>query len=255
MVPASVRHLDLVATVLLALAVGVLGAFDVVGPAITGGATLTTLGLLAASSLNGRSQLQTLTTTCTELSRQHLNGRCTADRLLSVSTSGVGLELSEANDIRIIGVTLARTIRNHHVMLQRRLEAGAAVRIALIEPGGGTVEEAARRSTIPGRPEIFEHRLLPTIDLLRELAVAAAGHPGRLEIRLLGFVPAVGMIAVDADKPHGHLHVDIYSHRPGGPDPTLPLYAAQDQQWFRHFTGEFDRIWATGRPFVATDQR
>lgn len=242
-----VRQLDLVLTIAVAVVIGVLGALDVVGPAVTGGATLTTLGLLALSSLHGRVAVRTLTHSVRELG-DHVGDRASADRLLSPSTSAVELDLGDAHDIRIVGVTLARTVRNHYAALRDRLAAGATVRIALIEPAAATVLEAARRSTIPDQPEIFEHRLRPTLDLLDALAAQAATGPGRLEVRLLDFVPAFGLVGVDPDTVGGQLRVEIYSHRCGTPEPTLPLYADRDVQWFRHFTAEFDRVWAAGRP-------
>ncbi|MEU8229177.1 hypothetical protein AB0C12_06155 [Actinoplanes sp. NPDC048967] len=248
------RALDLVLTIAVAVAVGVLGALDVVGPAVTGGATLTTLGLLALSSLHGRSTLGALARSVTELGRT-MSDRASADRLLAPSTSGVDLDLGTADDIRAVGVTLARTIRNHYAALQQRLDAGATVRIALIAPEAATIAEAARRSTIADSPAIFEHRLRPTLDLLEGLAQCAAAGPGRLQVRLLDFVPAFGLVAVDAETPHGQVRVDIYSHRCGTQEPTLPLYADRDARWFRHFVAEFDRVWAVGRPYEVADEQ
>lgn len=242
------RALDLVLTIAVALAVGVLGALDVVGTAVTGGATLTTLGLLAISSLHSRSTLGTLTRSVAELGRS-LPDRASADRLLAPSTSGVDLELGAADDIRALGVTLARTVRNHHAALRQRLDAGATVRVALIAPRAATLAEAARRSTIADHPAIFEHRLRPTLDLLDDLAEHAAAGPGRLQVRLLDFVPAFGLLVIDPETPHGQARVDIYSHRSGTPEPALPLCADRDVRWFRHFVAEFDRVWAAGRPY------
>jgi hypothetical protein len=242
------RQLDLVLTVVAAVVVGVLGVLDVVGSAVIAGATLTTLGLLALSSLHGRSALHSLTHSVRELG-DHLGDRISADRLLSPSTSGVDLDLGRADDIRMIGVTLARTVRNHYSVLAERLAAGATVRIALIAPDPATLAEAARRSTIPDRAEIFEHRLRPTLDLLDALAAQAATGPGRLEVRMLDFVPAFGLVGLDVDTAGGHLRVDIYSHRCGTPEPTLPLYAGRDVRWFRHFADEFDQVWRAGRRY------
>lgn len=248
-----VRQFDLVFTVAVAVIVGVLGALDVVGPTVVGGATLTTLGLLALSSLHGRSAVQSLTHSVTEL-RRHVGDRASADQLLSPSTPGTDLDLAGADDIRIVGVTLARTVRSHYAVLRERLGAGATVRIALIAPDTTTVTEAARRSTVPDRPEIFEHRLRPTLDLLDELAAHATAGPGCLQVRLLDFVPAFGLVAADADTPAGQVRVDIYSHRCGTPEPMLPLSADRDLHWFRHFVGEFERVWAAGRRYEAATQ-
>lgn len=247
------RQLDLIATVALAIAVGLLGALDVVGPAVTGGATLTTLGLLALGSLHGRSAMAGLSRSVERLGRE-VGDHAGADRLLAPSTSGVDLDLRSATDIRIAGVTLARTLRNHYTVLQQRLAAGASVRIALITPEEATLSEAARRCTVAGHPEIFEHRLRPTLDLLDALADRAAAGPGRLEVRLLGFVPAFGLFAVDPETPNGQARVDIYSHRCSTPEPTLPLRADRDLRWFAHFLAEFDRIWTTGRPYEPADR-
>jgi hypothetical protein len=247
------RSFDLVLTIAVAVAVGLLGAFDVVGTAVTGGVTLTTLGLLAIGSLHGRSSLGALTRSVTELGR-NLDDRTSADRLLTPSTSGGDLDLAAAADIRVVGVTLARTIRNQYATLQQRLDAGATVRIALIAPQAATLAEAARRSTMADQPAIFAHRLRTTLDLLDDLAARTAAGPGRLEVRLLDFVPAFGVVAVDAQAPNGRVHVDIYSHRGGSPEPTLPLHADRDGRWFRHFTAEFDRVWEAGAGYRAGEQ-
>jgi hypothetical protein len=125
------------------------------------------------------------------------------------------------------------------------VRGGGTARIAVIDPGREVTAEAARRSTVPGSAEIFAHRLVPTLDLLRELA-ATPGR-GRVEIRLLDFVPAFGLLMVDGRQPHGHLHVDIYSHTFGGREPALVVRAAHDQVWYEHFAAEFERIWSAGR--------
>jgi len=243
----AVRHADLYLTVAVASVLGVLGVLDVVDSRVLAGATLTTLGVLAWSLLHGRAQMHRLSAATAELTaatREHLAGRVAVDRVLRVSRSGADVDLDAARDIRILGVTLGRTLRNHHGTLQRRLDAGAVVRIALIGGDGEAVREAARRSAVGDAPEVFEHRLHTTRDLLRRLSPG----PGRLEIRELGFVPSFGMLAVDPDDAEGHLHVDIYSHRPGRPEPALTLHAGRDGHWYRHFAGEFDQVWAAGRP-------
>lgn len=243
------RSFDLALTIAVALAVGVLGALDLVSPAATGGATLATLGLLAMSSLRTHSSLAALNRSVHELDRT-VTGTTSADDLLHSSTSGGHLDLGAAADISLLGVTLARTVRNHYATLARRLDAGARVRIALIAPHPATLAEAARRSTMADDPKIFEHRLRPTMDLLGDLAEHAAAGPGRLEVRRLDFVPAFGLVALDPELPHGQTQVDIYSHRSGIPEPTLPLHADRDMRWIRHFVSEFDRVWAMGVPCV-----
>ena len=242
------RHLDLSLTAFAAVVIGTMGILNLTGPGVTEGATLATLGVLTAAALAGRLQLHrlhTTTDTLATLTREQLAGPPSADRLLTPARPGVDTDLRTAAEIAIIGVTLGRTLRSHLNDLHGCLNRGGVVRIAVIDPAGGTVAEAARRSTIPESPEIFANRLRPTADLLRELATAAG--PGRLEVRLLGFVPATGLLMIDPAETYGQVRVDIYSHRFAAEEPTLPLHAGRDPIWYAHFRREFEQIWSSGR--------
>ncbi|GAA2644775.1 hypothetical protein [Paractinoplanes durhamensis] len=229
------QSLDLVATLAISLTIGALGMLDLADGPILAGATLATLGVLAAGALHSRFQISDLL----RITRQSLVDPPAADRLLHPSTSGVDADLAGARTIDIVGVTLNRTVRNHATALAQCLRRGGTVRVAVIDPHGEVLHEAARRSTAPDTAELFAHRLRPTLDLLGELA--AAGH-GRIEVRLLDFVPAFGLLAA-GDR----LCVDIYSHTFGGPEPALTLQAGRDHIWYQHFRGEFEQIWAAGR--------
>jgi hypothetical protein len=233
------QSVDLVATLVMSLTVGVLGMLDLAGGPLLSGATLATLAVLAGGALHARVQVSGLV----ELTRRHLVEKPPADRLLHASASGADADLSAATEIDIVGVTLNRTVRNHAAALADCLRRGGTVRIAVIDPHGRVLDEAARRSTNPGASEIFANRLRPTLDLLHGLAGT-----GRLELRLLGFVPAFGILAVDGGRPHGHLHVDFYSHTFDGKEAALSLRADRDHTWYQHFRAEFDQIWASGEP-------
>jgi hypothetical protein len=231
------QSFDLIATLAVALAVGVLGMLGLAGGPLLSGATLATLAALAAGSLHSRLQMRGLL----ELTRRHLVDRPPADRLLHPSASGADADLSQATEIDIVGVTLNRTVRNHAAALGECLRRGGTVRIAVIDPHGEVLAEAARRSSNPGAADVFANRLRPTLDLLDRM-------PGRIEVRLLDFVPAFGILAVDRHRPGGRLHVDIYSHTSAGTEAALTLHAGRDHTWYQHFLAELDQIWAAGKP-------
>jgi hypothetical protein len=230
------QSFDLVATLVVSLTIGVLGMLDLAGGPLLSGATLATLAALAAGSIHSRLQVSGLL----ELTRQYLVEKPPADRLLHSSGSGAEADLSHATEIDIVGVTLNRTVRNHAGALGQCLRRGGTVRIAVIDPYGEVPAEAARRSTNPGAADVFTNRVRPTLDLLD-------GLPGRIEVRLLDFVPAFGILAVDRHLTEGHLYVDIYSHTFDGTEAALTLQAGRDHTWYRHFLAELDQIWATGR--------
>ncbi|WP_203822256.1 hypothetical protein [Paractinoplanes ferrugineus] len=223
------QSLDLIATLAVSLVVGTLGMLDLAGGPILSGATLATLGVLAAGTLHTRLQMSALIEPPP------------ADRLLHCADAGPLADLAGAGEIDIVGVTLNRTVRNHAAALAQCLRRGGTVRIAVIDPHGPVLDEAARRSTTPDAAEIFAHRVRPTLDLLAELA-ATPGR-GRLEVRLLDFVPAFGLLSAN-----GSLRVDLYSHALSGTEPALTLHARRDHTWYQHFRGEFEQIWAAARP-------
>jgi hypothetical protein len=235
------QSLDLIATLVVSLTVAALDMFGLAGGPLLSGATLATLGMLAAGALHSRLQMSGLI----ELTRRVVDPPPAA-RLLRSSTSGADAELTGATEIDIVGVTLNRTVRTHAAALAQCLRRGGTVRVAVIDPHGEVLGEAARRSTAPEAARIFEHRLRPTLDLLDDLATAPGG--GRIEVRLLDFVPAFGLLAVNGRRPDGRLQVDFYTHTFGGTEPALALRSGRDHPWYQHFLGELEQIWGAGRP-------
>jgi hypothetical protein len=249
------KDIDVYATAIVALTVAVLGLLNIVNTSIVVATTLATLTLVATSALASRNQVSGLDSSVRALARlvsQTAYTTSTADRLLSTSTSGAAVEMTGAGDIRLVGVTLSRTIRNRAGELERRLAGGARIKIALIDPTSTAPKEAARRCTIPDDAQIFEHRLKPTLDLLQKLARTPQAL-GCLEVRFLRFVPSFGLTMIDPCSPTGRVYVDIYSHRSTAAEPVLSLGADSDPRWYRHFVQEFDRIWDIGRPANSED--
>ncbi|NRQ37020.1 hypothetical protein HII36_35060 [Nonomuraea sp. NN258] len=247
------RNLEIYLTALIALVVGVLGVFSVVRTEVVAAATLATLAVMAVNALTPRHQVADLDERVAELGRlveRRINGDVSADAVLTTVKQGLEQRIAQGDDIRLVGVTLSRTIRNHFVDLESRLRQGATVKVLLIDPERGIPQEAARRSTVPDHPEIFENRVRSTIDLLRQLALA----PGaRLEVRFTGFVPAFGLAMVDPDTRDGVIHVELGTHHSAGPDPVFTLAAGRDHRWYGHFMTEFEHMWEHGRPAAESD--
>ncbi|MFJ7072240.1 hypothetical protein [Streptomyces sp. NPDC098781] len=242
------ENLEIYSTALLSVTLAVLGAFDVVGGKVLDAATLATLALLAGGLLGSRRQVSDLA----QQVRSHMAGEVSAEDFLTRDKPDLIGQVRDARDIRIVGVTLSRTLRNLVDELQSRAAAGATIKVALIDPATSAPAEAARRSTVSGRPAVFENRLRPSVDLLREL-VESPGTGGRIAVRFLPFVPAFGLVLLDPQRPGGRIHVDIYSHSSASGDAVFTVLPDRDGHWYQHFQAEFDRIWAFGRPADASD--
>lgn len=242
------ENLELYVTALLSLTLAVLGVFDVAGGKVLAAATLATLALLAGSLLGSRRQIADLAAEV----RAGRSGEVSAADFFSRDKPEAVQQVRAARDIRIVGITLARTLRNLVDELEHRATAGAVVKVALIDPTSTAPAEAARRSTIADRPEVYENRLRPSIDLLKEL-VERPGVDGRVEVRFLPFVPAHGLMLLDPGRSNGIVYVDVYSHSSASGDAVFTVKPGRDGHWYEHFQAEFERVWESGRPAGAGD--
>ncbi|MFE2963716.1 hypothetical protein ACFXKC_08505 [Streptomyces sp. NPDC059340] len=206
----SGENLEIYVTALLSLTLAALGALDVAGGKVLAAATLATLALLAGGLLGSRRQVAELAAEV----RARAAGGISAEDFFSGDKPELVQQIRGARDISIVGVTLARTLRNSIDELECRAVAGSVIRIALIDPAGTAPAEAARRSTVPHRPEVYQNRLRTSIDLLREL---------------------------------------FDSHSSASGDAVFTLRADRDGHWYQHFQAEFDRVWEYGRPADASD--
>ncbi|WP_157894776.1 hypothetical protein [Streptantibioticus cattleyicolor] len=242
------ENLEIYTTGALSLVLAVLGVLGTVGGEVLAAATLATLAVMAGGMLGSRRQVAELAAEV----RARGVGEASVQDLLSRDKPDVVEHVRTAQDIRIVGVTLSRTLRNLVDELQRRVAAGAVVKVALLDPAGSAPEEAARRSTIPDRAEMYRNRLRSSVDLLRELA-STPGAEGRVEVRFLSFVPAFGLLLLDPRRPGGRTYVDIYSHSSASGDAVFTVLPHRDGHWCDHFQTEFDSVWQDGRPADASD--
>ncbi|WP_188196412.1 hypothetical protein [Nonomuraea sp. SYSU D8015] len=239
------KNLEIYLTATIALVVGVLGVFSIVKPDIVGAATLAVLALVAVNALGPRHQVADLEARVAELNRL-VEARMAGDSFLTAVRKGLDERVARAGDIRFAGVTLSRTVRAHVDDLRKSLGRGASVKVLLIDPKGTVPEEAARRSTIPDHADVFEHRVESTIYLLRDLKDS-------IEVRFMPFVPAFGLVLLDADDDDGVIHVELGTHSAAGRDPVFTLTPRRDHFWFEHFKGEFDRMWEVSREATEAD--
>jgi hypothetical protein len=244
------HNLEIYVTVLLALTLGLLGIFDVVDPRIVAAATLGTLGLLAVSSLQGRHQSDELLSSVRSLTgvvSAAIHADVPVDRFLATKAPALDDDIRAAMDIRLVGVTLSRTVRDLVGMLDARLRAGAVLRIVIIDPDGTAPVEAVARTLGVSSPDFYRPRVASTLDILTGLA-SLPGSAGRIEVRLLPYLPAFGMYLFDPDTPDGRVYVELYQHRSLEPNPCFGLRGERDARWYRFFLRQFEVLWDSARP-------
>jgi hypothetical protein len=244
------HNLEIYLTVSVSLALGLLGIFSVVENRIIAAATLGTLALLAFSNLTSRNQVGELRDSVRQLATavsEVVRDDVPAGRFLAVKAPSIQEELRGANDIRLVGVTLGRTVRDLAGGMERRLRAGATVRIVIIDPDSSAPLDAVARTLGVTSADLYRPRIASAIEILTHLASRAQAG-GHVEVRLLPFVPAFGMYLIDPNEPDGRVYVELYQHRSLEPNPTFALQAERDGHWYSFFVRQFDILWDSARP-------
>jgi hypothetical protein len=244
------HNLEIYLTAMLSFGLGLLGVFDIVKPRVVGVTTVGTLALLAIFSLGTRHRFEQVRATVRSLPLATGNmagAGLPVDRFLAVAAPDLDNELRSATDIRLVGVTLSRTVQDLAGTLARRLRAGATLRVIVIDPDSDAPLEAAARTLGVTSPEYYRPQVASTMDVLTALTLLP-GADCRIEARLLPFVPAFGMYLIDPAAPDGRIHVELYQHRSIEPNPCLGLRAERDDFWYRCFVDQFDTLWDSARP-------
>jgi hypothetical protein len=240
------HNVELYLTVTLSLCIALLSVFSVVSIKVVGAATLAVLALLAASGLATRHQSEEVDSRLDQLAAA-MSGDVPADRFLKTRMPALDADIAAAADIRLVGVTLTRTVRDLLPNLDRRLRKGASIRVLVIDGDSPARTEAVARSRGADSPDFYQHRLASTIDLLGVLASAAPDEVA-LQLRVLPYVPTFGMCIIDPAEPYGRIHVEIYQHQTIEQNPSFILRADRDSPWYQLFAQQFETLWDSARP-------
>lgn len=160
-------------------------------------------------------------------------------------------DLSSANTVYLVGLTLARTSREFLYTLGQRLTTGATVRFIILDPELDSVlEQAYLRSFIA--PIEFWRDTLKTTEKVIDALAKSPNSKGTVEVGYLPYIPSFGLVMIDPDQSHGICFVEIYQHRSAEPHATFQLRASDDQYWFKYFQEQFDGMWKSCRVKILT---
>jgi hypothetical protein len=167
--------------------------------------------------------------------------------------------LQSAFQIDLCGVTLTNTINMQFSVLRERLEAGAKVRILLVDPHTQAIEMSAQRSINPKDTEYYRRRLESSLSDLTYLYKynedmkrirKKMSKAGTLSVRLLSYAPSFGMTCLDPDKKQGLLYVEIFPHKLGYKTaPKFELTLNNDKKWYTYFLEQFEQMWEAATPW------
>ncbi|GAB1821481.1 hypothetical protein [Herbidospora sp. RD11066] len=220
-------NLDLYLLALVALVFTVLGSVGLAETSVLISVTLAVLALLAFSQIKSRRQVA-------DLVADH--------RLLRDDfPADLAARRARARDYLFIGRSMARTSNTMRFELRRILENGGRVRVLIADPDNDAVITAVALHSAGGAdPALLAGRIrgvLAELDQIRST--------GRLEIRLAGFVPSMGLQIIDGV----YICAQRFEHRPAAESGPILALEPRDGAWFHRFAAEAERMWDDGTPW------
>jgi hypothetical protein len=214
---------------------------------------LAVLALLAISGLWDRNRrlrrLENLLTETTDLLNRQLADKPRAATFFAQELSHSILEetFSSANQIYICGLTLTRTTRQFMDSFSRRLDAGATIRLAFLDPANPALMEImAARSMGNTSAAYWGTRLNTVVDVIRAMSGSTTS-AAKLEVGFAPFPPAFGLILTDPDQAHAKCFVEIYHHKTAERNAAFSLSRAEDPYWYSFFYKQWVELWNTCR--------
>jgi hypothetical protein len=230
-------------------------------------AILAVLALLATSEIIERYRRLNSIERTVKLSLAFLESRL-AERpsALAFFTKPPSLDsyIQGAQQIDLCGVTLTSTINKQFGNLRERLQAGAKIRILVVDPDPDSValRMSAERSASPDDIEYHRVRLDATLREIQYLfksweeskSIQTGSSPaGSLAVKVLSYAPSFSILSFNAHRGNGVALVEVYPHKYGyKTPPTFDLTPKKDGDWYRYFVEQFDEMWEPAKPWYPT---
>lgn len=161
--------------------------------------------------------------------------------------------------IDLCGVTLTSTLNKQFGNLRERLEAGAKIRILIIDPDSTAIKMSAARSISADDTDYYRVRLdatLRDITYLHKMLEEVGKMPGNsqkageINVRLVSYAPSFSMLSFDPHQDNGIVFVEIYPHKMAHRlPPTFDLMPKRDGIWYLYFLDQFEEMWNAARPW------
>lgn len=237
------RNLEHYITLIFITIILSLDIFNLASADILTEITLAVLALVVFTSLSTRESVEALS--------EKLIKPQNADDFFWRSKRSIESELSQAKYIGFAGASLSRTLRDYSAVLEDRLRLGARVRIILMDPNSTAPDQAVLRSKGVSSRQFYIDTLRPTLERVGMLS----NFSDRVELGLLPYKPAFGIVVIDPDEPYGKIIVEMYPHHSASFAPTFELTPNRDLHWYKHFREQFDNLWGgcSHRHFVGKE--
>lgn len=152
-------------------------------------------------------------------------------------------DFESASDLWIVGVSLARTIRNNYSLMESKLRKGHSIHILLVHPNGSASEVAASRPYPSTDVAQVRRQIQESLGYLSKLK---AIKPDKLQVRTIENPLIRGFTAINPDTTSGVLYIEEYAYQTIGNALPRFILRAKDGGWYDFFKSELENLWNSG---------
>ena len=230
---------ELYITVAVAIPVAILNLFGTENQNLVFSLTLATIALISFGLLKNRKEDRNLKEMIagleTEggLSKRFLRQDFDWSRILNL--------VKNANkDVYFFGLGFTALIPILKDHLSHRKLDNIHMKFLLMDPHGNAVKVAAFRAGIPGAEMVTMYER--NLDAIASIAKESSG---RVEYRVIDYLPPYNIIAIDQSlREKGYMLVHLATWRTATADrPFFELSREGDQKWFEYFHQQFIEMW------------
>ncbi|GAA3291688.1 hypothetical protein ACFFON_08720 [Arthrobacter citreus] len=220
-----------------------LGGFLGLADEILNPVIVTMLGVLAFSQLRSREQISSVTKTW--------RGMRTDFLLFDFPPEYRTAQTAVSHNYFFSGITMNRTLQMMRVHLTRVLRNGGSVRILLPDPRDDSLMEMIARTRSHRSAEQIRNDIENSLRGACELSQSGIGN---LEVRVVKFLPAIGINAMDLGHQTKSIMVQMYEFNPADLSEPAPIFflTAADRSWISHYEAQIHRLWENGIPYPDT---
>lgn len=240
------QNADIYITIVVALAVAILGILGVVDDKVIFSAVLATLALVSSSLLKNRreneelqDELSNITSKTSIVSRLFNAEYDLADVILQIRNSRI---------IYLWGTALTTHIPLLRDEIKQSLDKGAEIKFLLIKPHGHAVNMAIFRASGLGENEL-NSSLERNLAILNSLSKENSN--GKLEYRVVDYLAPYAMQCFDPHLAHGKIRIILSTFQLKNIlyRPSFLVSRTSDEKWFNYFIEQFNLIWNSSETY------
>jgi hypothetical protein len=234
------QNVDLIVILFMGILISILNIIGIINENLLSSVTLATLALIAVSLLVSRYKLDDICVNRNENNTVELN----AGKIQTLDSY-----LQKSDEIWMVGILLKTTTTDNYFTFKEKAKNGLKIKALIVNLEDIDVDKLVKRFSRSGNVKHFigdmEH-----VENQYKAFNKVASEPRNIQLKLLDFVPTFSMYIFPDKNKCGKAIIETYCYKSSkGAIPKFTVCERNQPDWYRHFTKQFELMWADSCEF------